>query len=621
MFLLAMVSLATDGFGTVPDNPFSQDLRELISENLPSELIEPLNEYLAELIVPTIPVKKVVEESKIVLSDTTDELAEQLAEEMAATILEEQARATAAAMPAEAPTATPEITPSPFPTDIPTLIPTAIPTGVPSTGVFPPPAPSNQAPTCSGFNYSNTQTSGSWPISLSTLCNDADGDSWSISNLTSGANGTTSYSGQTISYDPNDGFAGTDNITFTIADVHGDTYSQAFDITISNVDPVAATDAASVVKNSSNNTINVLSNDTDAGNDTLTITAVSTPSNGSAAISGNTVIYTPNSNYLGKDSFTYTINDGNGGTATGIVNIVIKIPWCSTSVGGTADTLGCEISNIKLDGVAQTAITVSGPGATFTLEFDYQLWDTLCPGCQIQVMPGMESTFAGTCAYNGVPGAHPGASGSSGTLTLTAPSTSGDWAVFINSAWQTSCVPGSYLGYGEVIALITVPPPPIIMYSAGMRTGDLGNRVATDALCVSSNPTTYTNVRAFIGNSTADSIANMPANYGVPTSNPITSNSNISIADNWADLLDGNLATSPQSAGITTAPNGWWSGAQNADGTHTDGTTETCQNWTSASVSDGGAAGSVWASDSSWIIGTPNAACNQTLDLLCIAYP
>ncbi len=102
-FLLSVLSLATDGFGTVPNNPFSQDFRELISENLPEELIQPLNEYLAELIVPTIPAKKVVEESEIDLPDTADELAEQLAEEMAATILEEQARATAAAISAAPP--------------------------------------------------------------------------------------------------------------------------------------------------------------------------------------------------------------------------------------------------------------------------------------------------------------------------------------------------------------------------------------------------------------------------------------------------------------------------------------------------------------------------------------
>ena len=48
-----------------------------------------------------------------------------------------------------------------------------------------------------------------------------------------------------------------------------------------------------------------------------TVTGVTQGASGTVAIvGGTTVTYTPNANFFGADSFTYTISDGNGGTAT-----------------------------------------------------------------------------------------------------------------------------------------------------------------------------------------------------------------------------------------------------------------------------------------------------------------
>ena len=38
----------------------------------------------------------------------------------------------------------------------------------------------------------------------------------------------------------------------------------------------------------------------------------------------NTVTYTPAANYFGPDSFTYTISDGRGGTASATVSITVS---------------------------------------------------------------------------------------------------------------------------------------------------------------------------------------------------------------------------------------------------------------------------------------------------------
>ena len=69
--------------------------------------------------------------------------------------------------------------------------------------------------------------------------------------------------------------------------------------------------------------INVLANDTDPENDPLDIIAITQGTNGTVAIDDGGVIYTPDANFNGSDEFTYTIDDGNGGTDTATVAITV----------------------------------------------------------------------------------------------------------------------------------------------------------------------------------------------------------------------------------------------------------------------------------------------------------
>ena len=59
----------------------------------------------------------------------------------------------------------------------------------------------------------------------------------------------------------------------------------------------------------------MLANDVDVNADPLTITAKTDGAHGTGAIAGDgkSVTYTPEANYFGADSFTYTIADGYGG--------------------------------------------------------------------------------------------------------------------------------------------------------------------------------------------------------------------------------------------------------------------------------------------------------------------
>jgi len=72
-------------------------------------------------------------------------------------------------------------------------------------------------------------------------------------------------------------------------------------------------------------TIAVLANDTDADGDGLTVQSVGTAGNGLVLLNlDGTVTYSPDPDFFGADSFTYTISDGQGGTDTATVTVTVN---------------------------------------------------------------------------------------------------------------------------------------------------------------------------------------------------------------------------------------------------------------------------------------------------------
>ncbi len=94
-----------------------------------------------------------------------------------------------------------------------------------------------------------------------------------------------------------------------------------------NREPVAADDELSV---DSGGILFVsqeqlLENDSDADNDTLTIVDVGRPGHGKLAFNQDkSLIYRPSEEFVGQDSFTYTLSDGNGGAATAAVTVNVN---------------------------------------------------------------------------------------------------------------------------------------------------------------------------------------------------------------------------------------------------------------------------------------------------------
>ena len=78
----------------------------------------------------------------------------------------------------------------------------------------------------------------------------------------------------------------------------------------------------------------VLGNDTDADGDSLTAALATSPSHGNVTQNPDgSFTYTPDANFCGTDSYTYTANDGNGGSGTATVTIEVACQGRMTGGG------------------------------------------------------------------------------------------------------------------------------------------------------------------------------------------------------------------------------------------------------------------------------------------------
>nr|WP_025441894.1 tandem-95 repeat protein [Vibrio parahaemolyticus] len=115
---------------------------------------------------------------------------------------------------------------------------------------------------------------------------------------------------------------GKETITFTAKDPSGESVSQTVDFTVAPVVDIEA-DSSNVVEDTPT-IINVLGNDTFEGKDkVVSLDAENGPKNGTVIVNNDgTVTYTPDDNYVGKDTFTYVVTSGGVSESTTVeVNV------------------------------------------------------------------------------------------------------------------------------------------------------------------------------------------------------------------------------------------------------------------------------------------------------------
>jgi gliding motility-associated-like protein len=172
-------------------------------------------------------------------------------------------------------------------------------------------------------------------VNIPVLNNDTDADNAidpsSVTVKTNPSNGSVAVQPDgSFQYTPNKDWNGTDTFTYTIKDVSGATSlpgTVTVIVTPVNDAPVAVNDAATTNENTAV-AIPVLANDFDIDSplDPSSITIGTNVQHGSISINTTTgiVTYTPATDYVGDDSFTYTIKDS-GGLLSNVATVSISV--------------------------------------------------------------------------------------------------------------------------------------------------------------------------------------------------------------------------------------------------------------------------------------------------------
>ena len=166
-----------------------------------------------------------------------------------------------------------------------------------------------------------------------------------------------------FTFTPDEHYFGSDQIVYEVIDSNGASVTSLASISIASINdsPVAKNDNFTGTEDTVL-TGNVLNNngngaDSDPDGDVLSVVAVTglaTALGGSVNIgSAGAFTYTPAANVFGTDSFTYTLEDGNGGQSTATVQITIA---------DAPDTFNGDASDNTLNGTAGADSFYGGAG-------------------------------------------------------------------------------------------------------------------------------------------------------------------------------------------------------------------------------------------------------------------
>ncbi|ELS9255510.1 tandem-95 repeat protein [Vibrio parahaemolyticus] len=168
---------------------------------------------------------------------------------------------------------------------------------------------------------------------------------------------------------------GKETITFTAKDPSGESVSQTVNFTVAPVVDIEA-DSTNVVEDTPT-IINVLGNDTFEGKDkVVSLDAENGPKNGTVIVNNDgTVTYTPNDNYVGKDTFTYIVTSGGVSESTTVeVNVTpvndapVAKDDIATTQEDTAVTIDVLPNDTDVDGDKLSIQSASVPEAQGKVE-------------------------------------------------------------------------------------------------------------------------------------------------------------------------------------------------------------------------------------------------------------
>ena len=249
---------------------------------------------------------------------------------------------------------------------------------------------------------------------------DGDGDTLSLTAVTTDGSGTVAVNadGLSVDYTPAANFNGTETITYTVSD-GALTSTGTFTITVTAVNdtPVAVDDVLTVDEDAALTSANVITNDSDVDGDTLSLVSFAYSGEGIVAINadGLSVDYTPAANFNGTEIIGYKVSDGtatSGGTLFITVNAVNDTPVAvddaltvDEDAALTSTNVVTNDSDVDGDTLSLTAVTTDGSG-TVAVNAD---------GLSVDYTPFANFNGTETITYT----VSDGALTSTGTFTIT----------------------------------------------------------------------------------------------------------------------------------------------------------------------------------------------------------
>ena len=215
---------------------------------------------------------------------------------------------------------------------------------------------------------------------------DVDNDPLTYAVATPPTHGILSGTAPSLTYTPNADYHGPDSFTFTANDGRSDSAAVTVSITVNPVNdaPVAAAQSVNVNEDAS---LAVTLTGSDIDNDPLTYAVATPPTKGTLSGTAPNLTYTPNADYFGPDSFTFTANDGTVDSAAATVSITVN-PVNDAPVAAAQsvnvnedDSLAVALTGSDIDNnpltyavaTPPTKGTLSGtaPNLTYTPNADY----------------------------------------------------------------------------------------------------------------------------------------------------------------------------------------------------------------------------------------------------------
>jgi len=249
------------------------------------------------------------------------------------------------------------------------------------------------------------------PLSIALTGSDPDGSALNFSIVGFPANGTLVGDLPDLVYTPANDFTGVDSFTFNVSDSSAVSATATVSITVAGLNPPPSGNSPPTANGQAVSTlrdtpVSVLLTASDPEGESLSFSFVTLPANGSLSGTAPDLIYTPDTNYTGADSFSFTVSDGEGTSAPVSVSITVVdasvtlfsavLPASrSVEVGATATAFA---TLINAGSVTAQACAPRLPD-TLSAEFFYQTSDAASndltgqPNLAVDIPAGASQSF------------------------------------------------------------------------------------------------------------------------------------------------------------------------------------------------------------------------------------